>query len=134
MCTAFFSATQYPTLGLEIDPEEVAAFLVPFIDQRNAERMCILLTVDDVPRGILIAASTKNLFNKHKVTAEIAWWISPEYRGYKSARLMIDAYEYWAKNIVHAQVMQMVALDDSLDAMYRRKGFTKAELSYIKVL
>lgn len=129
MATDFFNASPYQKYG--VDTEEVNTLITAFINERS-EKICPVLMVNNNPVGLLAALSAKNIFNKKKVTAELIWWIDPDYRNFRHSTLMLDAYEYWAKEVVHAQIIQLVCLDDKLHKLYTRRGFVRAENAYMK--
>jgi RimJ/RimL family protein N-acetyltransferase len=129
MAVDFFHASPYKPYG--VDEAEVTALAAQFLN-RPKDKTCFLLMVNDEPHGMLAAISAKNIFNKFKTCAELVWWIDPEYRNFKYSTLMLDAYEYWAKEVIGAQLIQMVCLDDKLHNLYTRRGYAKAENAFVK--
>lgn len=129
MATDFFNASHYKQYG--IDTDEVNDLITTFIADR-AEKTCYILMVDEEPVGLLAALAAKNQFNKFKITAELIWWIDPGYRNFRHSTLMLDAYEYWAKEVQKAQICQLACLDEKLHKLYTRRGFTRGEFAYMK--
>ena len=132
MAVSFFNASHYKDYG--IDTDRVRDLVSEFLGAKDSEKCTIVLRDAGTAVGVLAALATTNIFNFQRACGELIWWIDPEYRTFKHASRMLTVYEYWAKNIAKAQVMQLVALDDTLDGMYKRKGFTRSELAYSKNL
>lgn len=132
MSLNFFNASEYKKFGVSED--RVSELVTSFLNADRKEKLCIVLRDEDFPVGMLAVLSATNIFNNEKSCIELVWWIEPEYRGYKAASDMLDLYEYWARTVVKAQVIQMVALDDKLDNLYKRRKFTRSEMTYTKDL
>lgn len=127
----FAYASPYRKYG--IDGEVVAEAVKGYLEDTQ-NKTCLILRVNKEPHGILAAICAPNMFNRYSICVENIWWIDPEYRNFKYSRLMLDAYEYWARTIKKAQIVQMVSLDDNLHNLYTRRGFVRAENAYIKEL
>ena len=135
LCEAFHKESAY---ALPYDKEYTTNFLTNAMKQENF--LC-LLAVDlptDKPVGMLVAVAVQHPFYPVKVASELSWYVSPEYRGQKSALEMLRAYEYWAQNVVKADVIQMVSLEhvnpDKLDKVYKHLGYDLKEHTYLKEL
>lgn len=120
-----------PYKDMYIDESEVQNLVWEFALGPKTERLCLLLRDGDTTVGALAGLITKQLFNKDKLAVEVIWWINPEYRSFKSARILRDAYEYWAKKM-GATSIQLVALEDAHDKLYRRWGYAPKEKAYLK--
>lgn len=131
MSLAFFEASPYKKYG--VDENRVDGLVQDFLTS-DLDKLCLCLMSGNTAIGVLAAAATPNLFNNRKACIEIIWWIDPEHRGYGDAKKMVDAYEYWARYKVNAQVIQLVTLDPALGKLYKRLGFDKAEEAWIKEL
>lgn len=131
MAKAFFEASPYAPLGIE---EGHVRQLVDQFTQQVVDKLCVCLMDGEKAVGVLGAVAAKNIFNSRYSCVEIMWWIDPEYRGYQSARKMVELYEYWATHKIKAQAIQLITLDPSYGAFYKRMGFSKKEEAYIKEL
>jgi hypothetical protein len=80
--------------------------------------------------GMLAATSTDKFWNEEKSAIELMFYVSGN-RNYQKAKVLVHAYEYWAKEIVKAKTIQLVSIDD-LDKLYQRWGYTPAERTYVK--
>jgi Acetyltransferases, including N-acetylases of ribosomal proteins len=129
MALAFFEASPYSKYG--VDAEKVGVIIQEFLNSDPLEKMLIALMDGDKAVGVLATIAAENIFNRQKLCCELIWWIDPEYRNYGSARKMVQAYEYWAKHKVKAQIIQLISLDDK-DKLYTHLGFTKIEQAYTK--
>lgn len=119
----------------EFNEARVSDVIISCFDNPT-ERIVIVLT-DETNKavGMIIAATSLSIFNYGKVASEIAWWVSPQYRGKHSIELH-KAYEYWAKNVAKCSVIQSALLeDDSVDRVsryYLRQLFIPVERAFIK--
>lgn len=99
----------------------------------NKNEYIVLLS----PNGILAGLCTSPfLFSDTKVASELVWYVEPEYRGTEGKHLH-QAFEYWAKR-VGCTLINMVLLEDEnserMNKIYKRKGYSPVERSYIKEL
>jgi hypothetical protein len=98
----------------------------------KTEAICLLST-----HGIIAAQVAPLPFSYDRISTEILWWISPEHRGQREALQLLDAYEYWSKEVAKCTAAQMVCLEtlapEKVDKLYKRKGFNKVESVYLKV-
>lgn len=66
-----------------------------------------------------------------RVAQELAWWVDPKYRPSKDGIKLLEAYEYWAKNIVKVNQISVANLMNeyapALERMYTRRGYEKKE-------
>jgi len=77
-------------------------------------------------------------FNQnYKVVQELWWWVEEHKRGSDCGKLLYNALEKWA-NEKKANAMFMIALEDekveTMSKVYKRKGFTGIERTFIKEL
>lgn len=98
--------------------------------------LVLLLLGDGEPVGVLVGAAVESIFSRDKVAVEMAWFVRPEHR--KKSDLLREAFEFWAKNKQDCKFSQLTFLNDDnagrLDKFYKRKGYSPAEYSHIKVL
>lgn len=102
----------------------------------NPDYLVLLAVEKDRPVGMLVATVTELMFSGTKISFEIAWWLDPLYRKGRHALEMIEAYEYWAKEIKKVDKIQMVCLEDELadriESLYKRRGYQRMERAFIK--
>ncbi len=99
----------------------------------DPSRAAIVLDVDGVARGVLLAAATDSPLGPFKVAQELAWWVDPEHRGASGG--MLDLYEHWAteKRCAFAGVASLAAFPRAA-LIYERRGYSQAETHFIKAL
>jgi GNAT superfamily N-acetyltransferase len=119
-----------PYRHMTIDEPTVRNLVREFIYGDKTERICITLNDGQHLVGCLAAIVTKQLFNKDKIAAEVIWYVYPEYRSYKSAKMLREAYEFWATKM-GATSIQLVSVDDK-DKLYKRWGYVPKETAYLK--
>ena len=133
MCQKFHENT--PFNGIEEYNESRVTDIIISIIEDPANKIAILLVDDGKAVGMVLGVTSTSIFNYGKVATELAWWVDPEYRGKKSLELM-KAYEYWATNVAKCSVVQMSLLEndttESVDRLYKRKGYSPVERAYIK--
>lgn len=86
--------------------------------------------------GMIIGVVSELLFGTDTISSELAWWVSPEARGTRQALKLIEAYEYWAKNIAKVSYCQMALLGEEprLQKLYNRRGYKITEQAFMKEL
>jgi GNAT superfamily N-acetyltransferase len=72
----------------------------------------------------------------HTVQAtELAWFVSKDYRGKPASLRLIKAFEKWAKESGANQIgMGDIQGISSLEKLYNRLGYERAETVYLKEL
>jgi Acetyltransferase (GNAT) family len=122
----------------------VSGFYFPF-DPAYAERLflshlavphrlCIVLDVDALAQGVLMALAVDHPFGPVRLARETMWWIEPDHRG-PSAMRMLAAYEQWAV----AEGCRFVGMggmgdDPEVGRLYRRRGYRAAETHFLRAL
>lgn len=87
----------------------------------------------DRPVGVLASVKTSPTFSSHPVAAELAWYITPDYRTLARSRETLLAYLAWSKAVgCTPQVSKLSTSPRSVDIMYKRMGFREVETSFIK--
>lgn len=92
---------------------------------------CIVL-LDDF--GFIAGRATKFPFGPYLIASEIAWWIDPDSRGENKGAKLMEAFEYWAKNVAKCDMISMTSLNATVEKIYKRKGYKLYERAYMKVL
>lgn len=92
----------------------------------------LIATIDDAIVGMLGLATYTHPVSGERMTAEIFWWVDPEYRGWTGIRLLKRAEE-WAREAETA-CLQMVAPTADIERLYERLGYARTEVSYHKSL
>lgn len=116
----------------EFEPAYAARLFTGYAGNKDA--CCLLLDVDGVAQGILMAAAYMHQFAAVKIASETLWWIEPQHRG-PHARRMLDAYDDWARSrgCKYAGVAALQA-DAGVLRLYRRSGYQLAETHFLKAL
>lgn len=109
------------------DVDKLKILIETFLEEDRSKSI-ILLHSD---KGMLAAIVTPFLFGNIKLSTEVGWWVEPEARGLKIGKELLDAYEYWAKQ-VGCSLVTMSSLDDSVGKYYEMNGYTLYERAYIK--
>jgi GNAT superfamily N-acetyltransferase len=84
--------------------------------------------------GFIAGAVTNFPFGPVKVVTEIAWWVEPDQRKEGLGKELLDALEYWAKNVANCEMMTMTSLDSKIGKLYEKRGYKLYERAYMKVL
>jgi RimJ/RimL family protein N-acetyltransferase len=133
MSRQFYLDSDYP--ANIFDPERVEETLLSL----DGTPHVIILALDgDRPCGMLIGVLAQLSFSRLTVATELAWYLEPEFRRTRKAFDLLNAYEHWAKNVVNADCIQMVALSalnpEKLQKLYERRGYQKMEETYVQWL
>ena len=84
-------------------------------------------------KGMIAGAVTQYLFGPYTMAVEIGWWIDPEHRKSGAGAELLEAFEYWAKQLGCAMVC-MISIDDTLGEYYEKRGYSLRERTYTKDL
>jgi hypothetical protein len=123
-------------------PDGVSGFVFPF-DAEYAERMflrylagdrllCLVLDVDGVAQGLLLAHAYEHEFGPVWLAQERVWWIDPAHRG-SAAIKMLDAYDdWWRGEGCSFGGMGGMGEDPAVRKLYERRGYRVAETHFLK--
>ena len=134
MARAFHEVSPYRCLPF--DSEYVSGSILHTLGQ--PESSVIILGLDDGKIvGMLAGIVSVCILNGKKQASESVFWVDAAARKSTLAKQLKEAYEYWAKNVVHCDLALMSALEDDnlllVDKLYKRSGYTPAERNYMKV-
>lgn len=91
----------------------------------------VVVLLDDF--GMIAGRTNPFMFGTKLIATEVGWWVEPEHRKTGIGKDLLDAFEFWAKEVGCDSVV-MVSLDDALGKFYERNGYVLTERSYIKDL
>lgn len=101
----------------------------------DPDRLCLVLDVDDVARGILAAQAGPHGFAPIRLASEVMFWVDPGHRGTSAAVRMIAAFEDWARSrACHLCHMVGLGSDPAVGRLYARCGYQAAERHFMKSL
>lgn len=127
MAMKFMAKTGYT----EYSTEEDIALLINNILTGKQNEMIILLQPG---MGFLAGMASKFPFGPHLIAHEIAWWVNEEHRGNGTGAELVNAFEYWAKNVAGCTMITMTALGGEVGQWYYKKGYELYETAYMKQL
>lgn len=104
-----------------------------FDTHRAPDRLALVLDIDGRASGVLLAVAGQSPLGPFRIAQELAWWIDPAHRGHGTA--MLDAYEAWAaaNRCAYVGVASLAAFPRT-DAIYERRGYSRAETHFLKAL
>lgn len=127
MSMKFITSTGYD----KYSNEQTISNLIETIVTGPQDEMIILL----IPGvGFLAGQSSPFAFGPHLLASEIAWWINEERRKSGAGEELIEAFEYWAKNVARCSIISLTGLDDQIGKFYEKKGYKLYERAYMKEL
>lgn len=102
---------------------------------QNTNMKIFVIDVDGEIEGALVGLLSE-LYMSYTVQAtELAWFVSKDYRGKPASLKLIKAFEKWAKESGANQVgMGDIEGISSLEKLYNRLGYERAETVYLKEL
>lgn len=127
MSMRFMSHTGYTEYSDEQTIESLIRSIVT--GQQNA---MIILLIPGV--GFLAGMNSPFVFGPHLIASEIAWWVNEDKRKSGAGTELIDAFEYWAKNVAGCSLITLTSLDDKVGKVYEKKGYKLYERAYMKEL
>lgn len=126
MAMKFVEATGYKEAA---DPMYIRDLITAFLEAPRDKQIVIL---DDF--GFIAGQATPFLFGHGSLASEVAWWIDPSARGENKGIKLMEAFEYWAKNVAQCRYITMTSLDKDVEKIYKKKGYKLYERAYMKVL
>lgn len=84
--------------------------------------------------GFIAGQVTPFVFGPHYIASEIAWWINEEHRKDGAGAELLEAFEYWAKNVAGCTMITLTSLDNKVGKVYEKKGYKLYERAYMKEL
>lgn len=127
MSNKFMSSTGYQ----KYSDEQTISNLIEAIVTGPQDTMIILLLPGV---GFLAGQSSPFAFGPHLLASEIAWWINEDQRRTGAGGELIEAFEYWAKNVARCSIITLTGLDDDIGKFYEKKGYKLYERAYMKEL
>ena len=131
MSMKFLEASGY---DWRLNSNKVNAVIDDIVGAKGYSKICLLLTWEEKPIGMLAAISDRPLFSDQLIAEELVWWVEPEYRG-KSSLSLLEAYEQWAQ-MMGCTGVRMACLEDlngnAVGRIYERNGYKKKESAYYK--
>jgi GNAT superfamily N-acetyltransferase len=127
MSMKFMSGVGYA----EYSDEQNIRNLIESIVTGRQDQMIILLKPGV---GFIAGQVTPFVFGPHYIAGEIAWWINEDHRKDGSGAELLEAFEYWAKNVCGCTMITLTSLDDSVGKFYEKKGYKLYERAYMKEL
>ncbi len=127
MSLKFMDSTGYT----EYSNEATISNLINTILSGKQNEMIILLKPGV---GFLAGMSSPFVFGPHFIASEIAWWINEDKRKDGAGAELVEAFEYWAKNVAGCTMITLTGLDDEIGKFYEKKGYKLYERAYMKEL
>ena len=134
LMTDFHKHSEYQ--NLEYSYEKMSSFFNSTFYKKK--EYLYVLSIDDKTDtvvGFLIGTLQELLFSKQKVATELAWWVDPEFRNFKRAVELLNAFEYWG-SLVDGNIIVLAHLNDeknkTLTKWYVRRGYSLYESTFAK--
>ena len=114
-------------------PEKLQEMIQPYLAGVSDHRTGILLHYENQIVGVLLGlvSDIHGLAAIQRTAYEILWYVVPEHRKGKPSRVMLEAFEEWARTCGCSKVI-MGDFGGKLSKYYSRKGYTLAECAYVK--
>jgi RimJ/RimL family protein N-acetyltransferase len=127
MSMKFMSETGYTKYS---DEQNIRNLIESIVTGRQ-DQMIILLKPGV---GFIAGQATPFVFGPHYIASEIAWWINEEHRQTGAGADLLEAFEYWAKNVAGCTLITLTSLDAKVGKFYEKKGYKLHERAYMKEL
>ena len=124
------SVVPFPAINGEM-VEMIARELFP-----RRDLFCALIAEEDgVPAGMMTGMASHYLFSPYPVAQHDTFFVRPEHRGGRAARMLIDQFVEWATEIDAVRVILGVhtgIAPEKTGRLYRLLGFTEMGGLYFK--
>ena len=124
MAMKFIMSTAYAPYASE---EQMRNIITNVVTGDQREKIALLKSGE----GMLIGITTPALFGPHMLASELAWYVDPEKRGNKVGVELVEAFEYWAKNVAGCSLISLTAIDDKVGKFYEKRGYKLYEQAYM---
>lgn len=111
--------------------EDKMKYIVDMLMNSGKENSIIILNEN---KGMIAGIASDFLFGYVRQATEIAWWVEPEHRKSGVGQELLEAFEYWAKNVAGCKLITMISLDDQLGKFYEKNDYDLHERAYLKEL
>ncbi len=131
MAKSFFLSSTYS--DKEYNEEKINDVIVQLLhDPTNGIIILALLGGKSV--GCVACSVSPLLFNYSKIATEVIWWVDKKHRRSGVGQQLIEALEYWAKNIAKTDYVQLSSLNggDEVGQYYEKIGYKLIEKAYLK--
>lgn len=125
MAMKFLAVSGYAEFGDEATVENLIANIVT----SPATDSIIVLS----EAGFIAGAVSQFPFGRCLLATEIAWWVEEDKRGTGEGLKLLEAFEYWAKNVAECKLVSMSSLDKTVEKYYKKNGYKLYERAYMKV-
>jgi hypothetical protein len=124
MVQKFKNVSAYKDFPTDLDKLQQIVYNIITGDETQG----IVLMTD---KAMIVGIVSEPIFNTQRLASELMWWAEDK-QGFR----LFEAFEYWAKNVAHADLITMSSLESAsrLDKFYDKRGYTKAEYTFIKEL
>lgn len=137
MARKFYETTPYAGV-VEYDDSKMSDVIMGIVENPKDRIAILALDVNERPVGMLCAQVTETLFNRKRVASELAWWMDPEHRRSRLSIEMINAFEYWAREIAGCAYTQLATVEtpqvQQIQKFYERKNYNIYERCFLKVI
>lgn len=134
----------------EFNRDKITLFIVSLIN--NPKGLVLLLEDVNIPQredlsiipegittktiGALIALIEETIFGLELHASELMLWVEEDYRN-KDSWELVNAFEYWSKEVQKCSSISLSRLEDSigakLDKVYKSMGYLPVEHVHVKV-
>jgi GNAT superfamily N-acetyltransferase len=115
--------------------KEVAEASVSQFLKAPVTTACVMLCEDKgCIEGMFIASTAQRTFSYEVDAVELAFYVDPSKRSFRSALKLLGAYEYWAKEVAKATWINLSCIDERVASLYTRKGYIKTETAFRRKL
>jgi len=84
--------------------------------------------------GFIAGQVSPFVFGPGLIASEIAWWVTEDKRNTGAGAELMNAFEYWAKNVAGCKMITLTSLDAKVGKLYEKKGYKLYERAYMKEL
>jgi GNAT superfamily N-acetyltransferase len=129
-CADFWLHTQFSE---EFDREHCRVM----VEYAHKSGALVVVDADGEVVGFSAAVYSPSLGNPVLTGVELAWWVSPEHRKGRNGIALLQFMEQLAKERgvkYWTMAAMMSSMPEEICALYERLGYSKAEISYTKVI
>lgn len=123
----FFNESPYTELPFSRD--HVRGSLIEILTKDKTESVIIY----EEGKGFIIGIVAPLLFSPVRAAVEVAWFVSKDERKGRLGLGLLEAFEYWSKEVAKTDVTTMSDLSNlDLSRLYERRGYRLFENSYLR--
>lgn len=125
-----------PEGELEIVPEKMRGVVDHLV--RDEHQLAVVAVVEGRVKGVVLGHVDSHAYCKGLVAEDVCIYVCPKYRGTDMAEKLVEVYASWCERIPgligsSLSLSRLGPTTQYMESLFKRHGYAKSGLSYIKL-